>query len=223
MQFTYNENSKQDTLNIESESYKYLFKVRRHKLNEIINFRNLIDNNIYEYRVIEINRREAILKLINNYKKSIEPKKFLEIAWCIIDLKSIEKTLPSLNEIGVSKISFIYCDRSQRNFKLNMDRLKTILINSNQQCGRSSFIEFEIFNSLDEFILKRDNIIVLDFCKNIIDSKDNNIETILIGNEGGFSESERDKISKFKKIGFDTNLILRSESAVMAVASKLLI
>ena len=223
MQFTYNQNSKQDILNIDGDNYKYLFKVRRHKLNEVINFRNLIDNNIYEYKIIEINRREAILKLINQYEKQIEPKKFLEIAWCMIDLKSIEKVLPSLNEIGVSKISFIYCDRSQRNFKLNMDRLKSILINSNQQCGRSSFIEFELFNSLDEFILKRDNITLLDFCDNLIDSKDNNIDTILIGNEGGFSESEREKMSEFKKVGFDTNLILRSESAVVAFASKLLI
>ena len=154
MQFTYNENSKQEVLNITGESYKYLFKVRRHKLNEVINFRNLIDTNIYEYRVIDINRREATLKLIDSYEKRIEPNRFLEIAWCMIDSKSIEKVLPSLNEIGVSRISFIYCDRSQRNFKLNMDRLKTILINSNQQCGRSNFIEFEIFASLDEFISK---------------------------------------------------------------------
>lgn len=222
MQFVYDENASQNFLTIENENYKYLFKVRRHKMGEIINFRNLIDKNIYEYKVIDVNKREARLEFQKSYEKEIIPNKYLEIAWCVIEPKIIEKTLPHLNEIGVSKISFIYCERSQKNFKINFDRLKSILINSNIQCGRSNFIEFETFKSLDEFISSRDDFFILDFCDKKI-SSDLNIKTILIGSEGGFSKIERDKLKNFSSVGFDSNLILRSETAVTAVASKILI
>lgn len=57
-------------------------------------------------------------------------------AWCVIDIKSIKKVLPMLNELGVSRITFVYCDRSQINIKLDFARFERILEASMQQCGR---------------------------------------------------------------------------------------
>ncbi len=222
MQFIFDEKAGEKFLIVENETYKYLFKVRRHKLNENINFRNLIDKNIYKYKIVDINKKEAKLELKESSENEVISNRHLEIAWCMIEPKIIEKNLPYLNEIGVSKISFIYCERSQKNFKLNFERLKNILINSNIQCGRTNLMEFEVFNSLKEFISKRDNLFILDFCDNKIE-KNMDIKTILIGSEGGFSENEREKLNKFNKVGFDTNLILRSETAVVSIASKILI
>ena len=89
----------------------------------------------------------------------------MHIGWCVIDLKSIEKVLPSLSEIGVNKISFIYCDRSQKNFKVDFVRLERILEASMQQSGRSSFIKFDTYKNIASFIDEHKDTKVFDFFK----------------------------------------------------------
>ncbi len=222
MQFVFSENSKEELLEIKGELYNYLFKVRRSKKDEIIPFRNLKDNFLYFYKIENIRRREAILKLIDKEKKTVLPKSNLYLFWCIVDPKTIEKTLPMLNEVGVSKISFVYCERSQKNFKLDLKRFNRILINSCMQCGRSALPQIDIKNSLEEVVKENDNLTVLDFCnKNEVEFKD--IKSIIVGAEGGFSEKERMLLSKYPKIGFDTPLILKSETAAVSISSKIII
>ena len=219
MQFLYySETSNQ--LEITGEDHKYLFKVRRIKKNEIINIRNLKDDYLYRYEIIDINKKTAHLHLKEKIYLPNKPKTFLHLAWCIIDPKNIEKTLPSLNEIGISKITFIYCDFSQKNFKLKLERLNKILINSSQQCGRSNIIEIEIINSSKEFFEKYKNFTALDFDGEEIKCEKDYKNPILIGPEGGFSESEKKFFKeKIKLKGF----ILRSETAACAVSSKLIL
>jgi len=169
--------------------------------------------------LVKFDKKEALLKLVEKIHSPSKPHKFFHLAWCVIDPKNIEKALPSLNEIGVSKITFVYCDYSQRSFKLKLDRLTKILINSSQQCGRSDMMEIEVLNSSKEFFEKYPSFAVLDFdgekikCKNID-------KPVLIGPEGGFSEDERKFFKeKYRLEGF----ILRSETAACAVSSKILL
>ncbi len=44
MQFIYDKNAKNELLKIEDENYNYIVKARRHKLDDILDFRNLEDN-----------------------------------------------------------------------------------------------------------------------------------------------------------------------------------
>jgi 16S rRNA (uracil1498-N3)-methyltransferase len=223
MIFLYLNDASKEIIKLKNEEFKYIIKVRRHKIDDEIYLRNLDDISIlYKYRIKQINPKDAILELISFEKKIIKPTKELHIAWCVIDTKSIEKTLPNLNELGVSKISFIYCDRSQRNFKIDTKRLKKILISSNQQCGRSTFMEFEIYKNLKEFISKYPDTKVLDFCNNILKDT-NDFKTVLVGCEGGFSDDEKKLLASLEVFRFDTPLVLRSQSAVTAIASKILI
>jgi len=164
------------------------------------------------------------LDSIHNKVKQIEELQITQnlkpfhIGWCKIDAKNIEKVLPSLNEIGVTKITFIECDRSQRNFKIKVDRLYKILINSNQQSGRLSLMDIDFCDSLDNFLQNYPNAKICDFGGKIIDEY---FEVGVVGCEGGFSTRER---KLFKDIvSFDTPLILRSESAVVSLASKVLL
>ena len=53
--------------------------------------------------------------------------------------------------------------------------------------------------------------------------KKDEIKTIVIGCEGGFSNNERENFDKDFIVGFDSNLILRSETAVLAVCSKIIL
>jgi 16S rRNA (uracil1498-N3)-methyltransferase len=147
----------------------------------------------------------------------IAPNKHLHIGWCIIDTKIIEKTLPMLNEMGVGKISFIYCDRSQKNFKINLERLKKILVNSSQQCGRSKMMEIEILKSLKEYFKRYPKSAILDFGGKSINSGE--IDSIVIGCEGGFSKNEKEQFEDKKCYSFNTAMILKSESAAVAITA----
>lgn len=223
MQFTYDEFCGNNILEIKDEVYNYLIKARRHKIGDEIYFRNLKDENIYLYKLDFIDKKKALLNLISSEEKVLQNKKQLHLGWCVVDPKTIEKYITSLNEMGVDKITFIYADYSQKNFKINIEKLEKILINSSSQCGRSNIIKLEISKSLDEFIKMNPNSYFLDFSSTTVDEKRDDIKTIIIGCEGGFSKNEREKFDKDFVVGFDSNLILRSETAIISVASKIIL
>ncbi len=217
MQYLYQKEAGREILSISGEEYKYLFRVRRFKIGDMVSIRNLKDDFLYTYQIVTINRREAHLKLLTKEERKIETSS-LHIGWCLIDPKVIEKHLHILNEVGVEKISFIYCDRSQKSFKLNFQRLEKILINSSMQCGREKMLQLEIVDSIDEYIKRYKDIVVIDFCNNLLqDSK--NIKNFLVGPEGGFSSREKAILRSFDKRSFRIKTILRSETAVIFATS----
>lgn len=220
MQFVYNNDAGNPNLLITNQSYNHLFKSRRQKKVSLFYFRNLSDSFIYTYKVLSIDKRSATLSLIETNKSVVEPLKKLHIGWCIVDPSDIEKTLPYLNEIGVSKITFIYCDNSQKHYIIDYDRLNRILINSSEQSGRSSIITLCEVDSLDKFYKLNPNTKMLNFSNQIIDSA-SCIDTIIVGCEGGFSD--RENLLDIQKVGFHSSIILRSVTAVSSIASKLLL
>lgn len=220
MQFVYHPDAGCEIVHVDGEIYTYIFKVRRHRKGDEIALRNMQDGYLYRYQIVEVFRRQATLTLVHKEHKEIVSKRFLHLLWCIIDPKTIEKALPPLNELGVAKISFVYCDRSQKNFKLRLEKLQKILINSSQQCGRSRLMELEVIKSFDEAVKRYEEIVFIDFSEEKIGCADN-VKRAFIGCEGGFSEDEREKMQRV--IGFDTPLILRSETAAVAIAGKVLV
>lgn len=223
MQFTYDEFCGTDIFEIKDEVYNYLIKARRHKIDDQIYFRNLRDENIYLYKIVFIDKKRAILNLLSSEKKILVNEKKLHLGWCVVDPKTVEKYITSLNEMGVDKITFIYSDFSQKNFKINIDKLEKILINSSCQCGRSDIIKLDVCKNLDIFIKENENIYYLDFSTLSIDNKKDEIKTLIIGCEGGFSNKERENFNKEYIVGFNSNLILRSETAIISASSKILL
>jgi len=219
MQFLYEPDAGSEKLQISGENHKYLFKVRRFHVEDILFVRNLEDNFLYRYQIIQIDKKKAYLHLLD-FQQDVKKGALLHLIWCVIDPKIIEKTLPMLNQLGVSKITFVYCERSQKNFKLDFERIKKILINSSQQCGRTDLIQTELLGSLDEVVQRYEGFSVLDFGG---EEEWGDVQSVLIGCEGGFSETERQKLQNCHKIGLKTDLILKSETAAVAIASKLLI
>lgn len=223
MLYLYHKEAGASTLTLTGEEHRYLFKVRRHKANEKLHLRNLKDAYLYTYEVISINKRSVVLSLLSKEMHEIQPLRSLHIGWCVIDTKNIEKILPSLNEIGVEKITFIYCQRSQKSFKLDLKRLNKILINSSQQSGRSKMMVLEMTDNLDSFLKKYPESYMLNFSHTSIDTVRENIETLIIGCEGGFTDDECALFAEHKIVGFSTPLVLKSESAACAVAAKILL
>lgn len=223
MIYQYHKDASQQTLIVEGQEYRHLFKARRLKVLSEINMRNLRDDYIYRYQVQSIDRKRAILSLISSKIEITAPKRYLHIGWCLIDNKILEKFLAPLNEIGVSKITPLICDRSQRNFKLDRDRLNRILINSSEQCGRSKLMEISQMVSIDEFLSQEDNCYMLNFSDIKLRDKSQEISTIIIGCEGGFTQRERSLFDDNRVVGLDTPNILRSETAVLATSAMILL
>jgi 16S rRNA (uracil1498-N3)-methyltransferase len=122
----------------------------------------------------------------------------------------------------VSQITFITCKRSQKNFKLDFERYKRILETSSQQCGRSEQMLFNSSNSVDEFLKKYPDTAIFDFGGDILKNTQN-IKTVLIGCEGGFSEEERQLFDENNLFSFNTPMVLRSETAVVAISNQILL
>ncbi len=221
--YIFNENAGEHLLTLKGETHKYLVKVRRHVVGDELSFRNKENiKTLHKYKIVSIDARSLELELLASALEEVKASKELHIAWCVIDSKSIEKVLPSLSEIGVSKISFILCDRSQKNFKLDFKRYERILEASMQQCGRSSFIEFDTYKNIAAFLEEFPDTKVFDFCERVLKNEDD-FKRVLIGCEGGFSKEEKELLKTQEVFRLDTPMVLRSESAVMAVASKILL
>ncbi|PRN00777.1 16S rRNA (uracil(1498)-N(3))-methyltransferase [Aliarcobacter cryaerophilus] len=223
MQFIYNKNAKNNLLKIEDENYNYIVKARRHKLDDILDFRNLEDDFLYSYKISQIDKKSLFLNLLKKEEKIIENSKKIHLAWCIVDPKTIYENIASLNELGVDKITFVYSDFSQKNFKINFEKLEKILINSSSQCGRSSIIKLDIYKNIDTFIADNPDTYFLDFSQTSIDSKVSDIKTLMIGTEGGFSKRERELFNKNFIVGFSSNLILKSQTAIISATSKIIL
>ncbi len=223
MIFLFDEHAGESRLRIKGENFKYLVKVRRHAVGDTLGFRSKEDiKNLYLYKVTAVEPRELQLELLRCEILEVKAKKELHIGWCVIDSKSVEKVLASLNEIGVSKISFIYCERSQKNFKADFKRYGRIIEASNQQCGRTEIMEFDTFKSIESFIAAYPDTKVFDFTEKTLECE-SDFKTVLIGCEGGFSPREKEFLKNQEVFRLNTPMVLRSESAALAVASKILL
>ncbi|MCW8820615.1 MAG: 16S rRNA (uracil(1498)-N(3))-methyltransferase [Sulfurovum sp.] len=222
MLYLYHKEASKPQLTLLGDEHRYIFKVRRHKVNDTLYLRNLEDGLLHRYLITYIDKQSVILELQESQILEIKAKVALHIGWCVIDPKNIEKVLPSLNEMGVEKITFIYCKRSQKSFKVDFKRLEKILLNSSQQSGRSEMMQLEMADDLEHFLKVNPESKMLNFSDDHLTS-DNHISTIVIGCEGGFHDEEVALFKSENIIGLDTPLVLKSESAVCAVVSKILL
>jgi 16S rRNA (uracil1498-N3)-methyltransferase len=221
VQYLFVKTAGEENLTLQGDEHRYIFKVRRHREGESIAIRNLVDERLYHYKILSLTKKEAILSLENSEVLSVVGKKRLHLAWCVIEPKNIEKVLPTLNEMGVDEITFIYCERSQKSFKVDFKRLEKILLNSSQQCGRSSLMKLSFGRTLADFLEQYPETLMLNFSANKLNEQ-SDVSSIAIGCEGGFTFEEV-TLFENRMVGLETPLILKSESAVCAVASKLLL
>jgi 16S rRNA (uracil1498-N3)-methyltransferase len=221
--YLYEKNAGKQNFSIKGELYKYLIKVRRHQEGDLLGFRHQDDiKTLHMYKITTIEPRALHVEKVSSQILEVKANNELHVAWCVIDSKSVEKVLASLNEIGVAKISFIYCERSQKNFKPDFKRFERILQASNQQCGRTQMMEFDTYKNIADFIQEFPDTKVFDFTDKVLEDGAA-FKRVLIGCEGGFSENEKKLLRSQEVFRLDTPMILRSETAVLAVASKIIL
>lgn len=222
MIYLFHEDAGQNTLTLDGDAFKHMIKARRQSVGDQLLLRRLNDDLNYYYTIESSTKKEAVLQLTQTKTAPKQNLKNLHIGWCMIDPKSIEKVLPSLCELGVNEISFIYAHRSQKNFSVDLKRLDRILINSMQQCGRFDKMQLHDNVTLESFIAENPNCAVLDFCDTAL-SNHEDFEAVLLGPEGGFDDKEKELLSNLAVRRLNTPMVLRSETAAVAVAAKLLL
>lgn len=168
MQFLYDENAGKSTLCVSNEAFHHL-KVRRIRQNSHLNLRNLRDNFLYTYEIKNLNKASAELILRDKKPCKVPKIQPLSLAIALIEPKIIEKTLPFLNELGLKHLIFVRGEFSQGNFTLDFERIRRILINSCEQCGRADLMQISRFESSADFAKAYPKAIMLDFSGEICD------------------------------------------------------
>ena len=90
-----------------------------------------------------------------------------------------------------------------------------------QQCGRTCMMQFSLENNLQTFLSQHPGCLVFDFNDQVYDGSYS--QTVLIGPEGGFCDEERAMMKPEQIVRFDSPLVLRSETAAVAIAGKMLL
>ncbi len=237
------------TLQKSDENFLYLTKVKRHATGDQITLSNLEDGKQYEYIFTEISGKKLFLEKSGDREISEKkPENSFHLAWGICDPKTIFKTLPFLNEIGVSKITFVECERTQGNFlkailsEKFLEKTQKILEQSCQQCGRNNRMQIEI-SDFSQFLKQKtsanqspeisENFFICDFSEENpfpnfpeISGKNEHTTTVMVGPEGGFSPQEKEFCAEHfpkNRVQFATHSVLRSETAVIGMAGKFLL
>ena len=200
----------------------YLSKVMRVKENEVFSLFN--KEGEWEAKILGILKNTVEFKIIKQLRQK-EITKELWLAFSPIKSNYQNFMLQKATELGVTKFLPIIFDRTVVR-KINKDRIEKIVIEASEQSNRINVPTIEEAQDLNSFLKKNlMDLIFTDLNSNIkkIDKSKftDKPVCIIIGPEGDFSETEREKILSFKgvqPIKINEN-ILRSETAVISAIS----
>ena len=200
----------------------YLSKVMRVKENEVFSLFN--KEGEWEAKVLGIFKNIVEFKII----KQLRQKEIIRELWLAFSpIKSNYQNfmLQKATELGVTKFLPIIFDRTVVR-KINKDRLEKIVIEASEQSNRIYVPTIAEAQDLNSFLKKNSMDLIFTDLNSNINKVDKSKFTdkpvcIIIGPEGDFSETEREKILSFKgvqPVKINEN-ILRSETAVISAIS----
>ena len=200
----------------------YLIKVMRVKENEVFSLFN--KEGEWEAKILGISKNTVEFKIIKQLRQN-EITKELWLAFSPIKSNYQNFMLQKATELGVTKFLPIIFDRTVVR-KINKDRIEKIVIEASEQSNRINVPTIEEAQDLNSFLKKNSMDLIFTDLNSNINKVDKSKFTdkpvcIIIGPEGDFSETEREKILSFKgvqPIKINEN-ILRSETAVISAIS----
>jgi len=200
----------------------YLFKVMRIKENDVFSLFN--KDGEWEARILSISKNIVEFQVTNQLRQK-ENIKELWLAFSPIKSNYQNFMIQKATELGVTKFLPIIFNRTVVR-KINIDRLKKIVIEASEQSNRLHVPSVEEPQNLKSFL----NSNQMDLIFTDLNSNNKKIDKlkftdkplcIIIGPEGDFSELEKGEILAFKGVQalkINEN-ILRSETAVISAIS----
>ena len=200
----------------------YLTKVMRVKENEVFSLFN--KEGEWEAKILGISKSIVEFKTTKQLRHK-ENTKELWLAFSPIKSNYQNFMIQKATELGVTKFLPIIFDRTVVR-KINKERLEKIVIEASEQSNRINVPLIESPQTLDIFLKKNSmDLIFTDLNSDNIKVDKSKLTDkpvcIIIGPEGDFSETERDRILSFKgvqSVKINEN-ILRSETAVISAIS----
>ena len=207
---------------LDKDQSHYLSKVMRVKENEVFSLFN--KEGEWEAKILGISKNIVEFKIIKQLRQK-EITKELWLAFSPIKSNYQNFMLQKATELGVTKFLPIIFDRTVVR-KINKDRLEKIVIEASEQSNRINVPNIEEAQDLNSFLKKNSMDLIFTDLNSNINKVDKSKFTdkpvcIIIGPEGDFSETEREKILSFKgvqPVKINEN-ILRSETAVISAIS----
>lgn len=222
MQFIYHSNAKDEEIVLDGKQFKHVFVSRRHKKDDVLRLQNLKDEFAYFYKVEGLDKKSAELILVDKQKIDLVYQE-KSVALAVIDPKDLKEAVRALAQMGQKKFIFFYAQRSQKNYKIDAEKLKEIIIHSYELAGVGVYPEIKIYKNLQNLLEneKDKNIFMLDFNGKTFDEKIKaQIDILLVGPEGGFTEKERN-LFKNKIVSFSIPITLSAKIASVSAGAKL--
>ena len=218
-----NENlNEQSEIILNKDQSHYLSSVMRIKAGQKVLFFNGNDGEFYGM-INSIDKKKTTIKILSK-KREITDLPKITLAFCPPKGNKLDFLIQKSTEIGVREFIPIISDHTI-NRKINVDRLKKIIIESAEQSNQIQLPNLHNSLNFDNFVknFSTSNILFADInslnssLEKIIEKKQSNY-ILLIGPEGDFSSKEREVIlqnKNFKSFSLGST-VLRSETAAIA-------
>ena len=212
-----------ENINLETEQSHYLKNVMRCKINEKI---LVFDNNSGEYtaEIVSIHKRSIDIEILEKTKPRCIPGD-VWLIFCPLKKTRTDFLIEKSTEMGLRKFLPTFSNKTQTK-TLSLNRSRKNIVEAVEQCGGTFIPEILPISSLAEVIEELPEDRLLIFCDESLESRNINEcllldrpekVAILVGPEGGFSDSER-KLLRAKKNILPVSLgnrILRAETAAV--------
>ena len=219
-----NLNKESKSAEFSKEESKHIFKVLRKDVGDDINITNG-KNLFFEAKITSISKNNCEVKILNiKTKDKINYK--LHVAISLLKSNDrFEWFLEKASEIGISEITPLICDRSERKL-MNGNRLQKVLVSAMKQSLKSHLPTLNPAITLKEFFKKDFNQeLFIAHCeeesnKNLLlnSIKPKSSSIILIGPEGDFTKKEIDKAIElnFKPVSLGESRFRAETAAIIA-------
>jgi len=203
----------------------YLTKVIRTKVGESFSLFN--QSGEWEATINEISKGIVEFTVLKKLREK-NNEKDIWLAFTPIKSNFFSFMIQKATELGVTKFIPIITDRTIVR-KINYERIEKIIIEASEQSNRIKVPKVEKVQNLNSFLEKNNNKINIIFGD--LNTENQNLDPkikkedkpicIIIGPEGDFTESERQKILNFKSVQSlkINNNILRTETAAISALS----
>ena len=179
--------------------------------------------------IIESYEKEGTRIKILKKARDKDNEKNIWLAFSLIKQNPLNFLIQKGTELGVQKFVPILSERTIVK-KINIERIKKIIVESSEQSNRISVPEIKNLEPLKKFLSQFPKNGYLIFCdincnknnlKNILSKKIEGPICVLIGPEGDFSETERQSIIELNQTHSMSlaNNILRAETAAITAVS----
>lgn len=220
----------QDTFpNITGSDVHHIKNVLRLKPGETIELCDGLGK-VYEAKILDMDNNQVNCRIISETQTNAEPAVKVTLAQCLPKGKKMDLIVQKATELGATKIIPVLAERSvSKAYKIS--RWQKIAREAAEQSGRAIIPEVQETTSLKQLLAQAKNFDLALIPWEL--EKDNNLKKVLlnktpksilvvIGPEGGFSQSE---INQAKEVGFKPislgPRILRTETAGLATLASI--